>query len=49
MNGPLGEQIRETRDIAPLEQRGTLYSEPALICTELNQGKNGDRAGFDGR
>ncbi len=42
MNGALGEQIRETRDIVLMEQRGTLYSEPALVCTELTQGKGSE-------
>jgi len=42
MNGPLGQEIRETRDIVLMEQRGTLYSLPALLCPELIGGKGAE-------
>lgn len=33
----LGSPIREERDIVIFDQRGTLYSEPNLLCPELDQ------------
>ncbi len=37
--GPLlgGSPLRGSRDIVLFDQRGTLYSQPALLCTEIDQ------------
>lgn len=35
--GPVGQRFRAQRDIVLVEQRGTLFSQPFLGCTELSQ------------